>query len=65
VERVVARPGSTRGILDDESISRYRSVRPDVEVVTVPDAPHDIFRPDRLYYPRAVASFLDRRCPNQ
>jgi pimeloyl-ACP methyl ester carboxylesterase len=60
---LVARPGAT-GILGDELVARYRAVRPDVEVVTVPDAPHDLFRPDRLYYPRAVAHFLHRRCPD-
>ena len=60
---LVARAGTDAGILDDALIERYRKVRPDVEVVTVPDAPHDLFRPDRLFYPKAVAEFLDRRCP--
>jgi non-heme chloroperoxidase len=60
---LVARPGTSQGVLDDELVDRYRAARPDVEVVTVPDAPHDLFRPDRLYYPGAVASFLHRRCP--
>jgi pimeloyl-ACP methyl ester carboxylesterase len=59
---LVARPGGD-GILDDDAIDRYRQVRPDVEIVTVPDAPHDLFRHDRLFYPRAVADFLARRCP--
>ena len=59
---LVARPGGS-GIIDDAVIERYRAVRPDVEVVTVPDAPHDLFRVDRLFYPRAVADFLARRCP--
>ncbi len=60
---LVARPGGAGGVLTDDLVARYREARPDVEVVTVPDAPHDVFRPDRLYYPRAVAGFLARRCP--
>lgn len=51
------------GILDDTQIARYRSARPDVEVVTVPDSAHDLFRADRLFYPRAIAEFIARRCP--
>jgi pimeloyl-ACP methyl ester carboxylesterase len=60
---LVARPGRS-GILTDETVARYQASRPDVEIVTVPGSPHDLFRPDRLYYPRAVASFLARRCPD-
>jgi non-heme chloroperoxidase len=62
---LVARPGGEGGILGDDAVERYRSVRPDVEVVVIPDAPHDLFRPDRLAYPRAVADFLRRRCPGE
>ena len=60
---LVAQPGGDGGMVTDEVVARYRSVRPDVEVVVVPDAPHDVFRPDRLAYPVAVAAFLARRCP--
>lgn len=60
---IVAQAGSGQGILDDEMLARYRAVRPDIEAIVVPDAPHDLFRPDRLFYPRAVADFLARRCP--
>jgi len=61
---LVAQPGGEGGILSDEQVARYREARPDVEVVVVPDAPHDLFRRDRLFYPRAVADFLARRCPD-
>jgi non-heme chloroperoxidase len=57
---LVARAGGSGGILDDEAVHRYLAVRPDAEIVVVPGAPHDVFRPDRLFYPRAVAAFLDR-----
>ncbi|WP_158566877.1 alpha/beta fold hydrolase [Actinomadura craniellae] len=57
---LVARPGGRGGILTDEDIARYRDVRPDVEVVVVPEAPHDVFRPDRLFFPRAVTAFVQR-----
>jgi pimeloyl-ACP methyl ester carboxylesterase len=60
---LVARAGGTGGVLGDDLVDRYRAARPDVEVVVVPDAPHDLFRRDRLFYPRAVAAFLARRCP--
>jgi pimeloyl-ACP methyl ester carboxylesterase len=62
---LVAQPGGTGGVLGDELVARYRAARPDVEVVVVPDAPHDLFRPDRLYYPKAVAGFLADRCPGE
>ncbi len=52
-----------RGLLTVEFIARYLEVRPDVEVVAIPEAPHDLFQPDRLYFPKAVAEFIDRRCP--
>lgn len=61
---LVARAGGAGGILTDACIERYRSVRPDVEVVVVPDAPHDLFRVDRTCYPRAVTEFIARRCPD-
>ncbi len=57
---LVARAGGPGSILDDEAVLRYLAIRPDAEIVVVPDAPHDVFRPDRLYFPRALAGFLDR-----
>ena len=63
VPLLVAQPGGAGGVLTDELVGRWRQARPDVEVVVVPDAPHDIFRPDRLFYPRAVADLIARRCP--
>jgi non-heme chloroperoxidase len=60
---LLARAGTSEGIVTDEIVARYQAARLDLEVVVVPDAPHDLFRPDRLFYPRAVADFLARRCP--
>jgi pimeloyl-ACP methyl ester carboxylesterase len=57
---LVVVPGGTGGILTESDVDRYRAARPDVEVVVVPEAGHDVFRPDRLFYPRAVASFVAR-----
>jgi pimeloyl-ACP methyl ester carboxylesterase len=59
---LVAR-GSDGGILTDAHIERYRSTIPRVEVVVVPGAGHDLFRPDRTAYPRAVLEFIARRVP--
>lgn len=59
---VLVATGTERGcILDDDSIVEYRDRIPDVEVVTIAGASHDLFRPDRLAYPRAVADFIGRR----
>jgi len=60
---LVAQPGGEGGLVTDDDVSRYRAARPDVEVVVVPGAHHDIFRPDRLFFPTAVAEFIARRCP--
>jgi pimeloyl-ACP methyl ester carboxylesterase len=50
-------------ILDTDSIVEYQSRIPGIEIVTIPGASHDLFRPDRLAYPRAVADFIARRAP--
>lgn len=61
---LVAKPGSGKGALvGDAAVEKYRAARPDVEIVEIPDAPHDIFRPDRLYWPRAVVDHITRRTP--
>jgi non-heme chloroperoxidase len=59
VPLLVAR-GSDGGLVGDEAVARYRAVRPDVEIVTIPGSTHDLFRPDRTAYPAAVANFIDR-----
>jgi pimeloyl-ACP methyl ester carboxylesterase len=59
---LVAR-GSEGGILTDDHIERYRKAVPGVEVVMIPGATHDLFRPDRTAYPRAVQEFIERRAP--
>ena len=59
---LVAR-GSEGGILTDDHIERYREAVPGVEVVVIPGATHDLFRPDRTAYPRAVQEFIGRRAP--
>jgi pimeloyl-ACP methyl ester carboxylesterase len=62
---LVARGGGAGGILQDEQVERYRAHVPGVEVVTIPDAGHDLFRPDRLAYPNAVVDFIARRAPGE
>jgi pimeloyl-ACP methyl ester carboxylesterase len=59
---LVAR-GSDGGILTDEHVERYRGAVPGLEVAIIPGATHDLFRPDRLAYPRAVQDFITRRAP--
>jgi pimeloyl-ACP methyl ester carboxylesterase len=59
---LVAR-GSEGGILTNEHIERYRRSVPGVEVAVIPGATHDLFRPDRTAYPRAVQEFIERRAP--
>jgi pimeloyl-ACP methyl ester carboxylesterase len=55
--------GESGGIVNDENEKRYRQAVPDLEVVTMPGAGHDLFRPSRTAYPRAVMEFIARRCP--
>jgi pimeloyl-ACP methyl ester carboxylesterase len=50
-------PGCMAGA---DVIERYRAHIPSVELVTIDGAAHDLFRPDRLAYPRAVAAFVAR-----
>ena len=47
-------------ILDSASLAEYRARVAGVEFATIDGASHDLFRPDRLAYPRAVAEFIDR-----
>ena len=62
---VLVATGTEQGcILDDDSIAEYRERIPGVEVVTIAGASHDLFRPDRLAYPRVVADFIGRRAPD-
>jgi non-heme chloroperoxidase len=63
VPLLVAQPLLEQRVLDDAGVDRYRRARPDVEVVTMPGAEHDIFRPDRLRYGRALVDHIRRRCP--
>lgn len=50
-------------MLDADRLARYRAEVPGVELVVLDGASHDLFRPDRLAYPRAVAEFIARRAP--
>lgn len=59
---LVAR-GESGGLLDDAACDTYRRRVPGVEIVTIPGSGHDLFRPDRLAYPRAVLDFIARRTP--
>jgi pimeloyl-ACP methyl ester carboxylesterase len=55
--------GDGGGIINDEIEGRYRQAISGVEVVTIPGAGHDLFRPSRTSYPQAVMEFIARRCP--
>ncbi len=59
---LVAR-GSEGGLVSEENAERFKAARPDIEIVVIPGAEHDLFRRDRLAYPRAVAEFIARRTP--
>jgi non-heme chloroperoxidase len=59
---LVAR-GEEGGLIDDRVADDYRRRVPGVEIVVIPGAGHDLFRPDRLAYPRAVLEFIARRAP--
>jgi pimeloyl-ACP methyl ester carboxylesterase len=55
--------GSDRGVVDDERAERYRQSIPGIEVIMIPGAGHDLFRPSRTAYPEAVLEFISRRRP--
>jgi pimeloyl-ACP methyl ester carboxylesterase len=59
---LVAR-GTDGGILTDQHVERYRGAIPGVEVVVIPGAGHDLFRPERTAYPKAVLEFIARQAP--
>ncbi|MGD9701038.1 MAG: alpha/beta fold hydrolase [Acidimicrobiia bacterium] len=50
-------------MLDAAGVQEYRDRIPGVEIVVIEGAAHDLFRPDRLAYPRAVQQFIQRRAP--
>lgn len=60
---LVARGDGRGGIVTDAVAEEYRQRVPGVEVVTLPGAGHDLFRPDPLAYPRAVLDHIARRAP--
>jgi pimeloyl-ACP methyl ester carboxylesterase len=59
---LVAR-GGDGSFVDDAAADRYRAAIPDVEIIDIPGSGHDIFRPSRSAYPRAVLDFIARRAP--
>jgi pimeloyl-ACP methyl ester carboxylesterase len=50
-------------LLDAAAIDEWRSEVPGVEVTVIDGAAHDLFRPDRLAYLRAVIAFIAARSP--
>jgi non-heme chloroperoxidase len=59
---LVAR-GGEGGLVSDQIADMYRERIPGVEITVLPGSGHDLFRPDRLAYPRAVLDFISRRRP--
>lgn len=59
---LVAR-GDRGGLVDEAICEAYRRHIPGVEIVTIEGAGHDLFRPDRLAFPRAVLDLIARRAP--
>ena len=59
---LVAR-GGDGGMVTEEQAALYHDHIPGSEVVVIPGAGHDLFRPDRTAYPRAVLDFISRRVP--
>ena len=50
-------------LLNAATVQEWRDRVAGVEVVTIPGAAHDLFRPDRLAFPQAVHEFITRRTP--
>lgn len=49
-------------ILTPATVQEWRDRVPGVEIVTIPGASHDLFRPDRHAYPRECVNFLRTVC---
>ena len=47
--------------MNDEAKERFLATIPDVKLVNIPDAPHDLFRPVRNAYPQEVETFIAER----
>jgi non-heme chloroperoxidase len=60
---VLTARGGAGGLVTDQIAETYRQSIPDVEIAVIPGSGHDLFRPDRLAYPRAVLDFISRRSP--
>lgn len=59
---VLVATGTEPGCLvTTDTLQRYRDEIPGVETVIIEGASHDLFRPDRLAYPKAVIDFINRR----
>ncbi len=56
---LVVRCGSSV-LVGEQEWMRYKQLFPHAQLVEFPDAPHDIFRPDRDRYPRLVCRHADR-----
>lgn len=52
-----------KGTVGDERQAMYRSRIPEIELVVIPGAAHDLFCPVRSAYPEAVLEFIGRRRP--
>ena len=51
---------SGRSPVTEDDWQLYQAKLPHAEFVTFDDSPHDVFRPDRLRYPRLVRELADR-----
>lgn len=60
---VMAVRGGPGSLVSGEILDEYRRELPEAEIVEIPSAGHDLFRPDRGAYPRAVLEFIARRAP--
>jgi non-heme chloroperoxidase len=47
-------------MLTAENLDEFKLRIPSVELVSIPGASHDLFRPDRFAYPKAVLAFQER-----
>jgi pimeloyl-ACP methyl ester carboxylesterase len=50
-------------LLDDETLDEWRRRVPGTEIAVIDGAAHDLFRPDRLAFPKIVHDFIVRRAP--
>jgi pimeloyl-ACP methyl ester carboxylesterase len=62
IPTLVATGTEPRCMLTAENLDEFKRRIPAAQIITIPGASHDLFRPDRFAYPRAVIAQIEIEC---